>query len=136
MPNVLPRSLSGWPHTSLHLLEEGNNHLIVRFAYLCHMIGEELFFFPSCTSIFLSLVKKSLSTTDLWLPITNLICSNSYIRAAALSALMTLLCYSFASTSFTLRNSSSLSVDRLNSKIYTICISSLIANPSSRLPQK
>jgi len=29
----------------LHLLEEGNNHPIVRFAYLCHMIGEELVFF-------------------------------------------------------------------------------------------
>jgi hypothetical protein len=24
----------------LHLLEEGHNHPIVRFAYLCHMIGE------------------------------------------------------------------------------------------------
>ena len=29
----------------MHLLEEGHNHLIVRFAYLCHMIGEELVFF-------------------------------------------------------------------------------------------
>jgi len=45
VPNVLPRSLCGWPHTSLHLLEEGHNHPIVRFAYLCHMIGEELVFF-------------------------------------------------------------------------------------------
>jgi len=26
----------------LHLLEEGHNQLIVRFAYLCHKIGEEL----------------------------------------------------------------------------------------------
>jgi len=26
-------------------LEEGHIHLIVRFAYLCHMIGEELVFF-------------------------------------------------------------------------------------------
>ena len=34
-----------WPHISLHLLEEGHNHPIVRFAYLCHMIGEELVFF-------------------------------------------------------------------------------------------
>jgi hypothetical protein len=33
------------PVTSLHLLEEGRNHPIVRFAYLCHMIGEELVFF-------------------------------------------------------------------------------------------
>ena len=46
VPYVLPRSLCGWPRTSLHLLEEGHNHPIVRFAYLCHMIGEELVFFP------------------------------------------------------------------------------------------
>jgi len=45
VPNVLPRSLSSWPRTSLHLLEEGHNYPIVRFAYLCHMIGEELVFF-------------------------------------------------------------------------------------------
>ena len=45
VPNVLPRSLCSWPRTSLHLLEEGHNHSIVRFAYLCHMIGEELVFF-------------------------------------------------------------------------------------------
>jgi len=29
----------------LHLLEEGHNYPIVRFAYLCHMISEELVFF-------------------------------------------------------------------------------------------
>ena len=48
VPYVLPRSLCGWPRTSLHLplLEEGHNYAIVRFAYLCHMIGEELVFFP------------------------------------------------------------------------------------------
>ena len=40
VPDVLPRSLCGWPRTSLHLLEEGHNHPIVRFAYLCHVIGE------------------------------------------------------------------------------------------------
>ena len=33
VPNVLPRSLCGWSRTSLHLLEEGHNHPIVRFAY-------------------------------------------------------------------------------------------------------
>jgi len=38
---------SGWPRTSLHLLEEGHNHPIVRFAYLCHVIGEELVFLSS-----------------------------------------------------------------------------------------
>jgi len=45
VPCLFPRSLCGWPRTSLHLLEEGHNHPIVRFAYLCHMIGEELVFF-------------------------------------------------------------------------------------------
>ena len=45
-PNLLSRSLCGWPRTSLYLLEEGHNHPIVRFAYLCHMIGEELVFSP------------------------------------------------------------------------------------------
>ena len=45
MHNVHPRSLCSWPRPSLHLLEDGHNHPIVRFAYLCHMIGEELVFF-------------------------------------------------------------------------------------------
>jgi hypothetical protein len=33
-----------WPDKSLHLLEEGQNHPIVRFACLCHMIGRESIF--------------------------------------------------------------------------------------------
>jgi len=37
-------SQCSWPRTSLPLLEEGHNHPIVRFAYLCHMIGEKLVF--------------------------------------------------------------------------------------------
>ena len=45
VPNVLLRSLCGWPHTSLHLLEEVHDHPIVCFAYLCHRIGEENVFF-------------------------------------------------------------------------------------------
>jgi len=52
------------------------------------------------------------------------------------SAPMMLLCCSFASAFSTSRNHLSLSVDRLDYEIYTICISSLIATPSSRLPQK
>jgi len=47
-----------------------------------------------------------------------------------------LLCCSFASAYITSTNPSSLSVDRLNSKIYPICRASLIANLSGRLPQK
>ena len=45
VPDVLHRSLCGRPRTSLHLLEEGRNHPIVRFACLCHVIGKELVFF-------------------------------------------------------------------------------------------
>ena len=41
-----PRSLCCCPRTSVYLLEEEHNHPIVRFAYLCHMIGEEHVFFP------------------------------------------------------------------------------------------
>jgi len=46
VPNILPRSLCSWPCKSLHLLVEGQNHLIVCFAYLpvCHMIGKEFVF--------------------------------------------------------------------------------------------
>ena len=51
-------SLCGWPRTSLHLLEEGQNHLIVRFTYLCHMIGEELIFFSFLYSKLLELGVK------------------------------------------------------------------------------
>ena len=47
VPKVLPRSLCGWPRKSLHLLGEGHNRPIVRFAYLCHMIDEELVFLSS-----------------------------------------------------------------------------------------
>ena len=60
---------------------------------------------------------------------TKLICSNSHFGAAALSAPMMLLCCSLTSASFTPRNPSSLSVDRLNSKIHTICRASLRPHP-------
>ena len=67
---------------------------------------------------------------------TKLICWNSYVGAAALSAPIMLLCYAFISASFASRNPSSLSVDSLHSQIHTICRSSLIATPSGCLPQK
>jgi len=47
-----------------------------------------------------------------------------------------LLCCSLASASFTFRNPSSLSVESLNYKMYTIYRSSLISTDSSRMPQK
>jgi len=45
---------------------------------------------------------------------------------------MMLLCCSFVSASFTSSNPSSLSVDYLDSNIYTICRASLIATPYSQ----
>jgi len=57
VPDDLPRSLCGWPHKSVHLLEEGQNHMIVRFAYLCHMIGEESTFL---SLLYMKLFKLSL----------------------------------------------------------------------------
>ena len=103
-----------------------------RITWLCALhtcvtwSAKSLSFFPSCTSSFLSLVSKSISTTHPRFPTTNLISSNSRFRPAGLSALMMLLYCSFASASFTSRNRSSLSVDCLNSKIYTICRASSI----------
>jgi len=41
-----PQSICVWSRKSLNLLEEGQSHPIVRFTYLCHMIGERLSFFP------------------------------------------------------------------------------------------
>ena len=50
VPNSFPGSLCGWSCKSLHLVEEGQNHPSVRFAYPCHMIGESLVFL-SCLYI-------------------------------------------------------------------------------------
>jgi len=44
VPDFIPRSLCGWPRTSLHLLEKRHNHSIVPFAHLCHMVGKEFVF--------------------------------------------------------------------------------------------
>ena len=106
---TLDPSTSGWPGNSLHLLEKGQNQPIVRFAYLCHVIGEEF--------VFLSFLH---STTDPRPPTIKSIYSRFHVGAAALSAPRMRVCCLFASDSFTSWNSSSLSVDRLNSKIYTI----------------
>ena len=97
------------PCTSLHLLEEGHNHTIVRFAYLCQVKGEELVFFSFLYIKLLSLVWMSLSTTDPRLPTAQLICLNTHSGAAALSALMMLLCCLFAFASFNSRHPSTLS---------------------------
>jgi len=73
VPKVLPRSLCSWPCTSLHLLKEGHNHPIVRFAYLCHMIGEELVF---CSFLYIKLFELGVEVALNNRPTTKLICSN------------------------------------------------------------
>jgi len=128
----------------MYLLVERQNHPIVRFAYLCHMIGVEFVFLSFLyIKLFELGVEVAFRTTDPRIPTTKLVCSNFHLGAAAsccaqssaLSAPIMLLCCSFASAFLTSRNSSSLSVDRLNSKIYTICRALLIATPPDRLPQ-
>jgi len=47
VPNVLLQSLCGWPRKSLHPLEEAQNHPIVHFAYLRHMLRGEFVFLSS-----------------------------------------------------------------------------------------
>ena len=136
VPNVLPRSLWGWPRK--HLLEEGQDHLIVRFAYLCHLIGEDVVFLSFLYINQFELGVEVLFKTDPWLPTTQVICSKSHFGPAAQNALMMSLCCSFASASFISKEPFSQSVDCLKSKIFTICCgrSSLIATPSGRLPQE
>jgi len=102
------------------------------------MIGEEFVFFPflyiKLFELGVGVALNHRSAVTHWG--TKLICINCHSGAAALSAPMMLLCCSFASASFTSRNPLSLSVDRLNSKIYTIFRASLIATTFGRLPQK
>ena len=137
VPDVLPRSLCGRPCTSLHLLEEGHNHPIVRFAYQCHMIGEEFVFLSF--SVYMKLFELGVEVAFnnrsavthhkgdlLKFPLR----SSSFERTD--DALVLLICFCV----FHLLDSLSLSVDRLNSKIYPIFRASLIATPSGRLPQK
>ena len=98
----LPRSLCGWPGKSLHLLEEGQNHPIVRFAYLCHIVGRGEEF------VFLSFLYTKLSELGVEVAFNNrsavthhkVNLLNSHFRVAALSAPMMLLCCSVASASF------------------------------------
>jgi len=61
-PNVLPspRSLCDWPRKCLHLLEEGQNHPIVRFACLCHMIREELVCWKFSSFLYIKLIELAL----------------------------------------------------------------------------
>ena len=113
VPNVLPRSLCGWPRKSLHLLEEGQNCPIVRFAYLHHMIGEK---FAFLSSLYFKLFELGVEVAfDNRSAVTynksNLL--KFLLGAAALSAPMMLLCSSFALASFTSRIPSSLSIDHI-----------------------
>jgi len=136
VPNALPRFLCGWPRKSLHLLEQGHNRPIVCFAYMCHMICEEF--------VFLSFLYIKLFQLGVQLAFNNRSAVTHHkfnllkfpLWSSYLDALMLLLCCSFASASFTSRNTMSLSVDCLNFGIHTVCRASLTATPSNRLPQK
>jgi len=80
----------------LHLLEQEDNHPIVRFAYLCHMIGKDYGF---VSFLYIKLFELGLElafNNRPRLPTTKSICSNFHFGAPALSAPMKLLCYSFA----------------------------------------
>jgi len=133
---VVSQSLCVWPRNSLHLLEEGQNHQIVRLTYLCHMISQE---FDLLSFLYINLFelgpeinfykgsavaqnKVNLLKKPHWS-----ICS---------SALMMFLRCSFASAYFTSSNQLSLSVVCLNSNVYKIRRALLIATPSGHLPQK
>ena len=83
-------------------------------SYTCVTCNEEVVVFSLLYIKLFELDEVTLTTNPLS-PTTMLICSNSHLGAATLSALMMLLCCSFASASFTSRNPSSLSVDSLSS---------------------
>ena len=104
-------------------------------TWLYHMIVEDVVFLSFWYIKLFELGVEVSFTTDPRSPTTKLICSNPHFGAAALSAPMMLWCCLFATASFTCRNPSSLSVDCLNSKIYSICTASLIATPSGPAPK-
>ena len=87
--NVLPRTFCGWLcRKSVHLLEEGQNHPIVLFAYLsrCHMIGENFVFLSFS---YISLCELGLEDTFYngpRLPATKSIPSNIHNRTPTVSA--------------------------------------------------
>jgi len=120
----------------LHLLDHGQNHPIVCFAYLCRMIGGEFVFL---SLLYIKLFKlgvevafnKRSAGTHNQVNLLKFSFSNSCSECTD-DALMLLICCCLC----TYKNPSSLSIDRLNSKIYPIYRASLIATPSSRLLQK
>jgi len=70
------------------MLEEGHNHVIVRFAYLCHLIGEEFVFLAFLyIKLFVLGVEVAFNTRS---AVTHHE-DNSHSGAAALSTTMMLL---------------------------------------------
>jgi len=112
---------------------ESLSHTIVRFIYLCRMIGErsvfpsffysKLFELGSSRSRFLQRIRE-----------VDFYNGSTHVGAAALSAPMMLLWCSYVSASSPPVNPSFMSVDRLNSKIHIICRASLNVTPFSLLP--
>jgi len=101
VPNGLPRSLCGWSAPPCICWRKDTITRLCTSHTCVTWPAKSLSIFISCTSSFLSLVWKSLSTTDPRLPTTKLMCSDSHFGADTLSAPMMLLCCSFASASFT-----------------------------------
>jgi len=85
----------------LHLLQEGQNHPIVRFTYLHQTIGKDSWFFSFLyVKLFeLGVGVGSYNESAVAHDKVNLL--NTHVEAAALSAPMMFLCCSFAPSSFT-----------------------------------
>jgi len=81
------------------MLEEGQNHPIVTFAKLCHMISEDFVFLSFLyIKLFALFVEVAFNNRP---AVTHHKVNLLKFRAAAQSAPIMLLCWSFASASFT-----------------------------------
>jgi len=127
----------------LHLLEERQNHSIVRFAYLCYMIAEKnvpmSFLYIKLFELGVEVAFNNQSAIThhkanlLKFPLRSSCSERSHFRAAALSAPMMLLCCPFAFASFT----SSLSVDCVSSVtnlslLFGFCVACRVFQPPDR----
>jgi len=136
-PSVVGPWTCLWKDTikSLNLLVERHNQLIARFAYPCHVIGEEFaFLFFLYIKLFQLGVKVAFNNRS---TVTHHADNSiTLFGAAALTLLSMLWCCLFASALFNSRNPSSLSVDRLNSKICSICRLIATVTPSGACPRQ
>ena len=106
------------PRRPIYLLIVGSDYCVMCFPYALHIRRQHLVLVSCLYTEPFELVLKSSSATRL--PATKLFCSNVHSGAAALSASMMLLCFSLASSSFTLKKSAILSDNRLYSRMYHV----------------